>query len=58
MSDNDNDKIFEAINLLEQYFFGEAGKDRGEQLFLEFATKYKNFFINSKLNNSTENKFQ
>lgn len=52
-----DDKIIESIECLEKYFFGESG-ECGEKLFIDFAKKHNNEFINSKISDSTENKFE
>lgn len=52
-----SDKLDNAIEIIESYYFGE-GEDRGEKLFLDFAAKHKEKFLQSKLNSSTENKFE
>ena len=51
------DKLDESIEMIENYFFGESG-DCGEKLFLDFAREHKIEFLNAKLNESTENKFE
>ena len=51
------DKLDESIQMIENYFFGEVG-DCGEKLFLDFARENKKVFLNAKLNESTENKFE
>ena len=52
-----DEKIDESIEVLEKYFFGD-GEECGERLFLDFAKEYKSEFINSKISDSTENKFE
>jgi hypothetical protein len=65
-----DDRLDESIRIIEEYFFDEEDKERtineyknyskdcGEKLFVDFAQKYKNEFMNCKLNESTENKFE
>ena len=52
-----DNKTYEAIELIESFLFGE-GEECGEKLYIDFAKKYKNEFMNSKLTESTENKFE
>lgn len=65
-----DDKLDESIRLIEKFFFDEEDKERsdedyknynkecGEKLFIDFVKKHKSKFIDCKLNESTENKFE
>ncbi len=62
-----DEKIEKSIHIIEAYFFKELDENKnkfgesidcGEKLFIDFAKKYKNEFLNSKLTESTENKFE
>lgn len=53
----DDDKLDNTIQRIEDYYFGE-GEERGEKLFLEFAKKHRDQFLQAKLSSSTENKFE
>lgn len=52
-----DEKITQAITNIENFLFEES-EDNGEKLFLDFARKYKSEFVNSKINESTENRFE
>ena len=53
----ENEIFEETIKNIEEYYLGE-GEECGEKLFIEFARKYKDKFLNSRVNNSSENDFE
>jgi hypothetical protein len=52
-----DESLNSALILIENYYFGE-GENCGERLFIDFAKKHKTVFLNSKISESTENKFE
>ena len=56
-----DEKIDQAVKNIEDFFFTNVdhlNKECGEKLYIDFAKEHKNEFINCKLSNSTENKFE